>query len=182
MFMLYAILIGLVVGLALGGRLSNLGDLEFRWWQLALGGLIVQLVLFSPVAEGIGSAGPVVYVASTALVAVAVLRNVRQNAGFAVVASGALCNLVAIVANGGFMPVTPEALVASGRTVVAGYSNSIASSRPALEALVDRFVLPPGLPWHNVFSVGDVLIAVGIVVIIVTVMRKANSADRVVVR
>jgi lipoprotein signal peptidase len=169
--MLYAIVLGLVVGRVAGGRLGNLAELEFRWWPLAVGGLIVQLILFSPLAEGIGSAGPVAYVGSTALVGIAVARNVLENPRFALVAAGALSNLVAIVANGGYMPVTPDALAASGRTAAAGYSNSLASSRPAVDLLVDRFALPPNLPFSNVFSVGDVLIAIGIMLVIVGVMR-----------
>jgi hypothetical protein len=37
--------------------------------------------------------------------------------------------------------------------------------------LVDRFALPSNLPFSNVFSVGDVLIAIGIMLVIVGVMR-----------
>ena len=179
MFMLYAILLGLVVGVATRGSLGALGQLQFRWWPLALGGLIVQLFLFSPLAEGVGSLGPVIYVASTAMVAVAVLANIKQNRAFAVVAAGALCNLAAIVANGGFMPVTPETLAESGRTAATGYSNSLASARPALDVLVDRFVLPSGLPLTNVFSVGDVLIAIGIALVIVTAMHARTTDQRI---
>ena len=179
MFMLYAILLGLVVGVATRGRLGALGQLQFRWWPLAVGGLIVQLVLFSPLAEGVASVGPLVYVTSTAIVAVAVLTNIRQNRGFAVVAAGALCNLAAITLNGGFMPVTPEALAESGRTAATGYSNSLASAQPALDMLVDRFVLPSGLPWANVFSVGDVLIAIGIALVIVTTMHAGATDQRI---
>ena len=47
MFLLYAIVVGVVVGFLLGGRLSGLATLEFRWAPLALLGLVVQLVLFS---------------------------------------------------------------------------------------------------------------------------------------
>lgn len=171
MFMLYAIVFGLVLGTIAGGRLGGLAELQFRWWPVALGGLIVQLVLFSPFAEGLVSAGPVAYSASTALVCIAVLRNVRGNARFGVVVAGALSNLAAIVANGGYMPVTPDALAASGHATATGYSNSLASSRPALDVLVDRFALPPDLPFSNVFSVGDVLIAIGIVMVIIGLMR-----------
>jgi lipoprotein signal peptidase len=169
--MLYAIVLGLVGGRVVNGRLGNLAELEFRWWPLAVGGLIVQLILFSPLAEGIGAAGPVAYVGSTALVGIAVARNVLENPRFGLVAAGALSNLAAIVANGGYMPVTPDALAASGRTAAEGYSNSLASSRPALDVLVDRFALPSNLPFSNVFSVGDVLIAIGIMLVIVGVMR-----------
>ena len=53
MFILYAIPIGIVAGYLLGGRLDRLGDIRFRWGWLAIGGLIAQVVLFSPPAADI---------------------------------------------------------------------------------------------------------------------------------
>jgi hypothetical protein len=173
MFMLYGLLLGVATGLALGGSLRQLAEFQFRWWPLAIGALLAQVALFSPALTGIGTAGPVLYVASTALVLIAIFRNLRTAPGFAVVAIGAASNLLAIVANGGYMPVSPEALAASGRSVGVGYSNSIASSRPMFEALVDRFVMPSSLPFANVFSVGDVLISIGLLLVIVRAMRTA---------
>ena len=55
------------------------------------------------VAARVGDLGPPLYVASTMLVGVAILRNWRMP-GMPVVVVGAACNLAAIVANGGFMP------------------------------------------------------------------------------
>src|SRR5512143_1725696 len=103
MFILYALVIGLILGLVSGGRLAGLAELRLRWSWLFIGGLAVQLVLFSDqVAERIGGLGAPVYVASTAVVVGAVLAN-RAIPGMLVVAVGAISNLVAIVANGGYM-------------------------------------------------------------------------------
>ena len=64
MFILYAVVVGLVVGLAVGGRLAALGDVRIRWAPLILVGFLAQVVLFSDaVAERVGEAGPVLYVA-----------------------------------------------------------------------------------------------------------------------
>ena len=104
MFILYAIPIGLIAGLLLGGRIERLGDLRFHWAWLAIAGLVAQIVLFSPAVAGVvGEAGPALYVASTLAVFVAVVRNWRIP-GLAIVAIGAACNLLAIAANGGIMP------------------------------------------------------------------------------
>jgi hypothetical protein len=40
--------------------------------------------------------------------------------------------------------------------------------------LTDIFALPPGLPLANVFSIGDVLIGLGIVLVIALGMRGAT--------
>ena len=65
MLLLYAIGIGLLVGRAAGGRVSALADIHIRWWGLAVGGLLFQVLLFGPLATRIGDAGPALYVASS---------------------------------------------------------------------------------------------------------------------
>ena len=61
----------------------------------------------------VGGVGEAIYVASTAAVLIAVLRNLRIP-GMALIALGAASNLAAIVANGGVMPTTAAALAAAG--------------------------------------------------------------------
>jgi hypothetical protein len=174
MFVLYAIPIGIAVCYLLGGRLERLADVRFRWGWLAIGGLLAQVVLFSPpVAAVIGGAGPVLYVASTLAVLIAVLRNVGIP-GLALVAAGAACNLAAIVANGGVMPADPDAVATLGPAGT-GFSNSVAVTDPALRPLTDIFVLPSWVPFANVFSVGDVLIAVGVATAIALGMRGSRA-------
>ena len=51
------------------------------------------------------------------------------------------------------------------------HNNSIRLAKPHLAALVDRWAAPHWVPLANVYSVGDVLIAVGTVVAIVAAMR-----------
>ena len=175
MFILYAVLIGLVLGFVLGGRLSGLATIDFRWPWLAIGGFLVQLVLFSDaVRERAGDLGPPLYVASTVAVLIAVIRNIRIP-GMALVALGAASNLAAIVANGGYMPASEGAFAALGGGLNPGYTNSAIVPNPALEPLTDLFALPSWLPFANVFSIGDVLIALGVVIVIAAGMRRRSS-------
>jgi hypothetical protein len=170
MFILYAIPIGIIAGYLLGGRLDRLATVRFRWAPLALLGLAIQVALFSdPLAAAISEAGPPIYVASTALVLIAVLRNLNIQ-GVPIVAVGAAGNLVAIVANGGFMPADPDALAAIGG-IAPGYSNSSIVPDPALWPLTDIFAIPAWVPFANVFSVGDVLIGIGVAAAITLGMR-----------
>ena len=137
-----------------------------------LAGLLVQVVLFSDTVAGrVGALGPSIYVASTVLVLAAVVAN-RSIPGMAIVALGAVSNLAAIVANGGYMPAARSALDALGKSDPTTYSNS-SSVETRLGPLTDVFAMPPWLPFANVFSVGDVLIVVGVVTTIVLAMRSA---------
>jgi len=177
MFILYAIPIGVVIGYLLGGRLERLSALRLRWVPLVLLGLVVQVAIFT-VAIGrlVGAAGPALYVGSTAVVFVAVLRNVRIP-GIALVALGAGGNLAAIAANGGWMPADPTALVSVSVFGVA-YPNSVVLEHPALQPLTDLFALPTWLPFANVFSIGDVLIGIGVATTIALAMRGPMPAAR----
>ncbi len=178
MFILYAVPIGLALGFLLGGRLSGLATIDFRWPWLAIAGFFVQVLLFSAaVSDVVGAAGPPIYVVSTAAVLVAVLRNVVAIPGLAVVALGAASNLLAIVSNGGFMPASEEAFAALGQSVHSGYTNSAIVESPAFEPLTDVYAMPPWVPLANVFSVGDVLIGVGVVIVLVVGMRRRQAAD-----
>jgi hypothetical protein len=165
-FMLYGVGAGIVAGYLRGGGLSRLADLPLRWVWLAIGALAAQVVLFLPgVGEALGGLAPVAYVATGVAILAVVLRNLRIP-GMAIVAAGAACNLVAIVANGGSMPASPAALASLGWTASEAYSNSVVLADPAVAPLTDLFAMPAWLPFANVFSVGDVLIAVGIAVVV----------------
>jgi hypothetical protein len=170
MFVLYAIPIGVLVGFLLGGRLERLAELRLRWVPLILLGLAVQFAIYTEVGGRIvGEVGPELYIASTAVVFVAVLRNARVP-GVAVIAVGAGCNLAAIVANGGWMPADASALASVGG-LGAGYTNSVVVANPPLGLLTDLFALPAWLPFANVFSVGDALIGIGVAATIALAMR-----------
>ena len=171
MFIIYAIPVGLLIGLLLGGRLAGLGEIRFRWAGVAAVGFAFQIVLFSePVTERVGDLGPPLYVASTAIVLVAVLRNLAIR-GMPLIAVGAASNLLAIVANGGYMPASPAAAAEMGREASEAYSNTRIMESPALAPLTDVIPLPGWLPFTNIVSIGDILIAIGIVVVIVAAMR-----------
>jgi hypothetical protein len=175
-FVLVAVPIGIVVGLLLGGHIDGLTRLRFRWIWLAVAGFAVQLAIFSdPIGTTIGAAaGSDLYIASNLAVLAAVLRNLAIP-GLPVIALGAAGNLLAILANGGRMPADPAALTAAG-IELNGLTNSIVVTEPALRPLTDIFAIPAGLPLANVFSVGDVLISIGVVVTIALAMRRGSRS------
>jgi hypothetical protein len=170
-------LVAVAVGFLLGGRLSALAELPVKGTWIAFVALLLQAVAFplgafpwhtpSGVSRGL-------WLLSYALL-IAMLAANRRLRGVVIVAAGLACNLAAIVANGGLMPVRASALVAAGRTYHV-HQNSIRSARPHLAALVDRWAVPTWVPLGNVFSVGDVLIALGTAVVIVAAMRAGRRA------
>lgn len=165
MSLVWPVLVGFALALAAGGKLQRLATLRWRWlwlFYLALGIRIVAFPFsFLPWHTPEGAA-KVLYLVSYGVLVLAVGLNGRIP-GVAVVATGMLLNVVAISANGGHMPAVPAALRAAGLHFTQS-RNSEVLAHPHLSWLIDRWAAPGWVPWANVFSVGDVIVAVGTVV------------------
>ena len=181
MFILYAIPVGIVVGILLRGRLSGIASLQLRAGVVMVAGLWAQVLLFStPIGNSLGSAAPAAYVTSTFAVLVAILVNLHIP-GLSFVAAGAASNLLVIVANGGSMPASAAAYAEQGRTLGDTYTNTALLHEPALGFLGDVIGLPAWLPGTNVISLGDILIAIGIAVTLATAMVRARQTRSIVI-
>ncbi|MEX0754694.1 MAG: DUF5317 domain-containing protein [Actinomycetota bacterium] len=165
-----------VAGYAFGGRLSGLSTTRFRWWGLAVAGLLLQV---GPVP------GPIlvpVLIASFAMLVVFALVNARLP-GFGLVFIGLALNTVVITANLG-MPVTSDALADSGQRDTIAELNSmdetkhhIATDNDVLLVLSDWIPIPP--PVKQAISIGDLVMWIGAGVFVVSTMRRpVPVADR----
>jgi hypothetical protein len=86
----------------------------------------------------------------------------RHLPGLPLIAMGGALNLAAIVANGGVMPASAAALRLAGLPAEAGFSNSAHVADANLAWLGDVFAIPSGWPFANVFSIGDVVVVIGL--------------------
>jgi hypothetical protein len=144
-----------------GGRLSRLASVHLRWSPFIFGALAIQIVIVTLVPGGSPSLHRVLHLASYALAAAYLFAN-RRIAGMWMIALGALSNVVAIVANNGVMPASASAMRAAGEIPdTHGFINSTVLAHPKLLVLGDVFAIPKSWPLHNVFSIGDVCIAIG---------------------
>jgi hypothetical protein len=144
-----------------GGRLGALAEVRLRrvWTIFAALGLAVLATELPGLPDGVRS---LLLVAAYPVGAVFLAANWRVP-GMSLASLGAALNLLAITANGGIMPAAPAALERAGLSADApGFQSSTAVADPRLAFLGDIFALPASWPLSNVFSVGDVLIAVGL--------------------
>src|SRR5829696_4584433 len=145
----------------MGGRLSSLGELEFRHAWLAVAALVVQVLIISVLPGGGGGLSEEIHLATYALLGAFLVVN-RRIPGLLVIAAGGALNFAAIVSNGGVMPADPDAVAAAGIPQDATeFANSAPADGAPLGFLGDVFHTPAWLPIQNVFSVGDVVIVVG---------------------
>lgn len=169
MFILALAVLSLVVALLRGGRLTRLAQVPFRHAYLVVLSLVLQVAIFSSWWSTLGGEPwiPPLYVLSLLVLTAWFALNFRLP-GMIVIGLGLLLNLAAIAANSGYMPASPAALERAGMITLftnsqqATHTNStLATEETRLYYLTDIFALPKEVPLANVFSIGDVFIALG---------------------
>ena len=166
MLLLAVVILSVVTVHAAGGSLSALGRVRLRFAPAIFGALAIQIVIISVVPGGSPWLHRVLHIGSYALAAVFVIAN-RRLAGIRILALGATLNLIAILANDGVMPAARSALRTAGMlTSTTGFANSAAVAHPRLLFLGDILPVPHAVPFANVYSIGDVCIAIGVAVAI----------------
>jgi len=160
--------------MAVGGRASNLAHIQVRrGWVAPLAFLMQAYLIFFPAEKGGGllSSRSLILIFSYGLLFVVIWYN-HQLPGVKLIGLGLLLNFLVIVLNGGFMPITPEALVQTGYDanaprletgyLVARSKNIVMEPGEArLWFLSDILVLPSPFPIPSVLSLGDVFIVAG---------------------
>jgi len=185
-----AILAGLLVGLSRAYWYKQVyiaPDFQAIW--LAVIAFLPQLfIAYLPVTHPFFSDG----LASVSLLASLILFSVfawlnRHLPGMPILIVGLLLNFVVIVANGGWMPISPQtANLLAGKDVLQ-FMNAgsrfgekdilLPLQNIRLEFLADRFLLPAWFPYKVAFSLGDVLVSIGAFWLLVKPTAKLSSLD-----
>lgn len=154
--MLLTLVIAIVVGLARGGKLSNLTEIRVRaWWMLFLGFGLQFAGVFLPSSEH--DLAVALILTAYAPLLVFVWMN-RKKAGLWMAGIGILMNFTVIAVNTG-MPVMLEAVKVAGGTaeMILGAKHVVLTDSTRLAFLADVIPLP-----KNVISLGDVFLAIGV--------------------
>jgi hypothetical protein len=154
--MLLVLAIAILVGLARGGKLSNLTSIDVRaWWLLFLGFALQIGGSFIPVRLHELAVGLIL--SSYLPLLVFVWLN-RQMAGLWVAGIGILMNFTVIALNGGMPVMLAAAELAGGSTDLAlGAKHVVLDESTRLAFLADVIPLPA-----NVISIGDVFLVIGV--------------------
>ena len=173
-----AVVVGVVIGLATGGRLSAIGGSRLRSrWLLVIGtGLIVG---GDHLDVSRATAFALVVVSYGALAAFGGCNVARP--GMSVVLIGILLNALPIAVDRG-MPVEGHAIVASGAAraedlsaLTYGAKRHLAGPGDHLRALDDTI---PDWLTHEVVSFGDIVIAVGVTVLVTGLLKPLGGRRR----
>lgn len=172
--------VGLLIGFLFGGRLSNLERLPLRWLPLVFISLLIQVLIFPLFTNAaiLPFAEVPLHVLSYILLVIWIVANIRI-VPIVLLGLGAACNFLVLIANGGLMPASTNAVLKSGLPFLAerltqdgAYANLILMSESSkLNFLGDILYQPQWIPFSAAFSIGDLLITLALIWLIVKGMR-----------
>jgi len=162
--------LAVVASLLSGGHLEQIAGVQIKHAYLILLSLGIQVLIFSSWWQsrvGLAPWADILYMASMVLLLVATQLN-RRLPGITPLNIGLILNAAVILSNGGHMPASLQALRMAGMVdphvafeTIHIINSSLINETTSLWFLGDIFAVPRGWPLANVFSVGDVLIALG---------------------
>lgn len=184
MLLLGVMLFSLIVGLARGGSLVAFGQHRWRFPFLPVLAVGMQVVGFLPDESASGAArafAAVLHILSY-LLAFAFIWVNRRTPWLWLMAVGLVANAIVILANGGFMPVSPEAVAGTPTAEVIGrghYNNAVLmGTATRLWFLGDVLRTPRWLVPSRAFSIGDLTIAVAAFGLVQHLMRPLGPIRR----
>jgi hypothetical protein len=149
------------------------------WWLIIISVLLRCLPFAFSVTSSLVDFKRVCIILSYTLLLFALLRNIHIR-GVRIIAFGTLFNFIGIIANLGFMPVSPDVRYLAGKTslaispdqIILTASGGIILPFEKTELWFFTDIIPvPSL--HTVFSIGDVIICVGILVVCINLIAQA---------
>lgn len=179
----------IVVGKLRGGSISNIKDASIEKWYLFVTAFLLE---FAAVYKGSKGAAffieNILYIhgLSYLLLFIGIYFN-RSTPAFKIIFIGMFLNFIVIMANGGQMPVSGKAMagiglignmieIRDGRII----THTLMNNHTVFKYLGDIFVLPKPYPRPKIFSIGDILMALGIFIYIQGIMIKKIKKEKAV--
>ena len=178
MIIVFACLIVVAIeAIFLRGGLKKLMAVRFRRIYLVWLALVDQVLVISILPGGHHLVLDVANLLSYLAAAAFVWSN-RRIPGLLLLGAGGALNLVVIGVNKGTRPASESALEASGWHPAPGhFVNSGVLAHPKLSFLGDIFATPRWMPFHDVFSVGDVVIVLAVGVLVWRTCTKGSTCE-----
>jgi len=173
-----ALILGYLIGRVRGGRLKRIRQVSVKWLPLAIMAACLPWALEVLVYRGWWSEG-LPWIKPVWMVSLAVLllwgHLNRNQPGFKILGLGLGCNLLALAANGGAMPVAAGGLAAEWARLSAAKWGALQLliTEPRLAILGDSIFVP--YLWPRSISVGDVLVSLGLLLFVQQAMQVRHN-------
>jgi len=178
------ILMGILMGFLIKGKIENLAKIEFRFWYMILAAGVIEASTvyireneIEPLWDIVDQHVLLIKILIYGLLLFAVIYN-RHVPGLWLVIIGVFLNGLVIVCNGGRMPVDllsvselikPEQIefIREGKDL----AHSLLTDETRLKLLADIIHIKRPYPWPKSISIGDIFMSLGIVIMLIKSMK-----------
>ncbi len=177
----------IVVGKLRGGSFSNIKDANLEKWYFFVSGFFVEFAAVYLASKGVSFFTEniiFVHFLSYLLLFIGIYFN-RSILAFKIIFVGIFLNFFVIMANGGQMPVSGELMVNIGlidnmMNIRDGkiITHTLINDHTVFKYLGDIFVLGKPYPRPKIFSIGDVIMALGVFIYIQEIMIKKAAIKK----
>ncbi|HEX9889819.1 MAG TPA: DUF5317 domain-containing protein [Nitriliruptorales bacterium] len=176
-FPILVVAVAILASLARGGRFRRIPTADLQGGRLLLAGLVLQVFVDVAAARDwvTGSPSYLLLLASQLLVVGWTVTN-RYRPGIPLIGLGLALNAIVIAANGA-MPVDPDAIARLGidGAQVRPGKHVLLTEATRLPWLADILALPP---IRTIISVGDIVLAAGLVPLVHHLMTYRPATER----
>lgn len=168
-----AVVISIIMGLSRGGRLCGLAELNLKGWPCYVLAGLIQFLVSSDSVPAVKTQGPTLYAISFVILLFGSLLDIGMK-GLKLVALGVSMNGLAVAANHGKMPVmAPSGVVLAD--AVQALTHAPMDQSTKFRFLGDLIKLPLPQSHFLLLSLGDLLIAVGVFVVVQQAMLRIRA-------
>ncbi|CAK7001053.1 hypothetical protein CIW83_15295 [Tissierella sp. P1] len=184
------ITLSLLLGKLMGGKIRNIGNLYINGWYLFVVAFSVEIISLLIVSKTGGNLSDIIennffyiHIFIYLLLIIGLIMNFHEN-GLRITLFGSILNFLPLSLNSGRMPVAINALKVSklytqlslleeGRIM----THTLANKATKLTFLGDIIPIPKPYPFPKIISIGDVLISLGLLILILSYMRKKYESQ-----
>ncbi|WP_077368689.1 DUF5317 domain-containing protein [Anaerosalibacter sp. Marseille-P3206] len=177
----------LIIGKIRGGKIRNIGEICIKGWYLFVGAFLIEKssVLVESFTDGkiaqfIQSNFSYMHIGVYLITLMGLILNMKKR-GILTIFTGSLLNFISILFNGGKMPVSLKGLNFASLTEKANLlktndvlTHTLIDKSTKCYYLSDIIPIPQPYPFAKLISIGDIIIAVGLFLLI----QRAMLSDR----
>lgn len=184
------IILSLLLGKLMGGKIRNIGNLYINGWYLFVVSFSIEIISLLIVSKNNGEMSNIIennffyiHIFVYLLLIIGLMMNFHEN-GFRVSLGGAILNFLPLCVNNGRMPVSINALklsklytqlslLAEGRIM----THTLENKATKLILLGDIIPIGKPYPFPKIISIGDILIALGLLILTISYMKKRYNSE-----
>ncbi len=189
MLLLFLIIAAFLLAMLKYRNIKNIENKNIKFYLLILLGFVIQIAIFNEkfAQSELNYLTPVLYILSLIVLLIFLLTNFKEYNGIKVTTAGFILNIIVILANKGYMPQSIKQLALSGQMEKIKlltkyghfYNATVMTNKTRLNLLGDRILLSLFGKFRTVYSIGDIIIMVGIAIFVFELFAPDKNAGEI---